>query len=81
MQGVSEWDGADRGQTHRFGFLLVTHTGSTVYLNAASFEQRDAWMLHVRAALEACFASASTAPFRPSKALLARPLLQVPTLG
>lgn len=68
--GVSEWDGVDRGRvSYKYGFLVVTHTGNTYYLNATSYEGRASWMLHVRAALEANFANEELVHFRPHKAV------------
>jgi hypothetical protein len=39
-QGVSEWDGQDRVAKYSHGFMLVTHTGTTLYLNASSSTNR-----------------------------------------
>ncbi len=36
LLGVSEWDGKGRAINYPFGFLLVTHTGSTYYVSVAT---------------------------------------------
>lgn len=66
-QGVSDWDGQDRNARHKFGFVLVTLTGGTLYCCANSSESQTDWMLHVRMQLEASFANEALAELRVSK--------------
>lgn len=55
-------------------FVLVTHTGNTLYCVGTSFEHREEWMLHVRAQLEANFANKELAAYRVHKVVAARQL-------
>ena len=66
--GVSEWDGRGNGAVYAHGLLVVTHTGTTHYMSAATNEERDDWILHIRTALECNFGNTDLAQCKPSKA-------------
>jgi hypothetical protein len=50
--GVHVWDGEGRSTTYQNGILFVTHTGRTYYCCASNAQERDEWILRVKAALE-----------------------------
>jgi hypothetical protein len=74
--GISEWDGVGRANQYSHGFIVVTHTGETYYLNALSNQDREEWILHVKRALECNFGNSGIVPFKPSKLIHNRPNLQ-----
>jgi hypothetical protein len=55
--GVSEWDGKGRATNYAFGFLLVTHTGSTFYVSVPTLHERDERVLQLKRSLECVFAN------------------------
>ena len=71
--GISEWDGVGRFNTYHNSFLIVTHTGCTYYLNAASLEEKNEWMLHIKCSLEFSFGNPNCLGFKPRKELSAMP--------
>ena len=73
--GVSEWDGRGRATNYNFGFLIVTHTGSTYYVSVPTMQERDEWVLQLKRCLECVFANPEVVPFKPSKILSTRPPL------
>lgn len=73
--GVSEWDGRGRATNYNFGFLIVTHTGSTYYVSVPTMQERDEWVLQLKRCLECVFANPEVVPFKPSKILSSRPPL------
>lgn len=74
--GISEWDGVGRAHQYSHGFIIVTHTGETYYLNALTAADRDEWILYVKRALECNFANPEIVPFKPSKIIQSRPSLK-----